>query len=457
MKRLFSSTLILAILVATTACGSGGANTDQSVSSIVSASTSVANPSSADSQGAVKELTMLGVAEGMEWATFISQAAAPFEQKNNVKIIFTATTSADFLQQFMAMTNSGAPLDVMRINGQDARFLTQSKFLMNLKDYTSIDTDIFLGSALAPYTFDDGIYAIPFDDATGSGLYYNNAIFEANGLTPPKTYDELLAVSKTLKSKGIIPIAFGGQSKYMWPMWFFQTLGQQCAGKTFDFTMQTLRGEVKWTDAKYVEAMRGLEALAKADLFQPGVNGTDTTGGESIFISEKAAMFYGGTWNTTNFVASGLDGKLGITLYPLIKEGNAYYQTGALGGTAIAGYSKAAEENKKMIAEFAAFLSNSDNTRAKMLFQANGDEASISGLSIRKDVKFPETPIMTKIKTDILPVTETFLDWYWPPEITVAFQDEIQAVIGLKRTPEQAMDNIQKVFDGLVTGGYTFK
>jgi len=48
------------------------------------------------------------------------------------------------------------------------------------------------------------------------------------------------------------------------------------------------------------------------------------------------------------------------------------------------------------------------------------------------------------------------LDWYWPPEITTAFQKNIQAVIGGQKEPAEAMDEIQSVFDKLVKEGYQF-
>ncbi len=50
-----------------------------------------------------------------------------------------------------------------------------------------------------------------------------------------------------------------------------------------------------------------------------------------------------------------------------------------------------------------------------------------------------------------------YLDWAWPPEITRAFQEGIQAGVSGNLSAEQVAKDIQSVFAGLLSSGYKFQ
>ena len=51
----------------------------------------------------------------------------------------------------------------------------------------------------------------------------------------------------------------------------------------------------------------------------------------------------------------------------------------------------------------------------------------------------------------------TYLDWLWPPQITRAFQEGIQAGVAKQKKAEEVASDIQKEFDKLVASGYKFQ
>lgn len=53
------------------------------------------------------------------------------------------------------------------------------------------------------------IYSVPFNVRCSNLLWYNKKIFKANGLTPPRTWEEFFATAETLSARGIIPLALG--------------------------------------------------------------------------------------------------------------------------------------------------------------------------------------------------------------------------------------------------------
>jgi multiple sugar transport system substrate-binding protein/raffinose/stachyose/melibiose transport system substrate-binding protein len=51
-------------------------------------------------------------------------------------------------------------------------------------------------------------------------VFYRTSIFEEHGITPPETWDEMLAACDTLSDAGIIPIAIGTKFRWTAAAWF---------------------------------------------------------------------------------------------------------------------------------------------------------------------------------------------------------------------------------------------
>ncbi len=73
--------------------------------------------------------------------------------------------------------------------------------------------DALVPDALKDIAVQDGKWvAVPVNIHRPNWLWINAKIFQDNGLTPPTTWEEFNAVAEALKSKGIIPLAHGGQA-----------------------------------------------------------------------------------------------------------------------------------------------------------------------------------------------------------------------------------------------------
>ncbi|TDF94843.1 ABC transporter substrate-binding protein [Paenibacillus piri] len=377
----------------------------------------------------------------------------PFEEKNHAKIKLIATESNKFIENFMAAHNGKQPIDVVELNGQDVRFMATSGII---KDLSGVATykDRFLKAAMDPFILDGKTYAVPVGSISTSALYYNKKILEKYGLKPPVTYQDILNTAASLKADNISTVGFGGGTAYMWPMWFFQAFAQTSGNQSVERTFDTLRGKAKFTDADYTAAMKMLERFGKDGIFQPGVNGIDTKGGLAVFSTGKSAMFYGGSWEYPGFLKAAVDsgGKfdVGIVTFPLMDNNQAKPQATGGSGSALGIYSGISAQKESLAQKFIEFYS-SDDIQQQYLTKTNGT------FSVNVSVKGTlQDPITKAFQETYLPQTVTFLDWYWPPEITKAFQENIQAVVGGQKPAEQAMADIQKVQDGLVAKGYQF-
>jgi raffinose/stachyose/melibiose transport system substrate-binding protein len=373
-----------------------------------------------------------------------------FSAANDCEVKLQTYPSDSYMQVLTAAVNAGSQIDVVFANGQDVRFMAQKGIIMDLTSKIKY-FDRFYPNMLVPYTFSRKVYGIPAIAANTSGVYYSKQLFAKAGIIKlPSTYDEFVRASSLLKKSGVSPVAMGGGDIYMWPMWFFQTFAQTSKNRSFERTVDTLLGKAKFTDPDYVEAMAALASMGKDDLFIPGVNGTSMDSARAAFVSGKAAMFYGGTWELGGWYKSGMTADdVGAFPFPLIKKDVIAQATGGPGNAYVV-YSKIDPSRMDLALKLLDFVSSDAMSEFLVIDTGNTN-------SVNKYVKLSKLDsLQSTLATDLLPKTTTFLDWIWPPEITKAFQQQIQAVIGQQTTPEKAMQAVQAVFDDLVKKGYKF-
>ena len=56
-------------------------------------------------------------------------------------------------------------------------------------------------------SYDGEIWSVPVNIHRSNVLWYNKAVFEANGLQPPKTWDEFFTAADKLQAAGVTPTA----------------------------------------------------------------------------------------------------------------------------------------------------------------------------------------------------------------------------------------------------------
>ncbi|MCW3473495.1 extracellular solute-binding protein [Limobrevibacterium gyesilva] len=142
---------------------------------------------------------------------------------------------------------------------------------------------------------DGKVYAVSFASQT-LGLLINKDVFAKAGVQPPETWDQLLSVSRTLKDKGIIPIANGTATAWMDEV-FTGIFTGPFLGTAF--VQDILAGRATFEDPRYVAALGRL--LELRDFLPPGYTGIDYATGQQLFLSGRAAMFAGGSFEIANF------------------------------------------------------------------------------------------------------------------------------------------------------------
>ena len=170
-------------------------------------------------------------------------------------------------------------------------------YLVPLTKETTPELANFTDAALASTTMraDNAVYAIPFASQT-LGIFINKDVFAKAGVTAPATWDELIATSKALKDKGIIPIANGMATAFMVEI-FSSVFMPAFYGK--DFAPDIVAGKATFEDKRYVGALQKLTELK--DYLPTGFAGIDYPTSQQLFVSGRAGMFAGGSFEIANF------------------------------------------------------------------------------------------------------------------------------------------------------------
>jgi ABC-type glycerol-3-phosphate transport system substrate-binding protein len=162
-------------------------------------------------------------------------------------------------------------------------------------------------------TVNGQVYSIVYKAANKSTFWYNTAEFAQAGITPPKTWSDLLKNAQALSDAGITPISIGGADGWTLTDWFENVYGSEAGPAMYD---KLTHHQIPWTDPSVIQALTTLGQLfGNQKLIAGGDAGAlQTTFNDSVtqtFTSPpKAAMVYEGDFSST-VITSTTKSKLG--------------------------------------------------------------------------------------------------------------------------------------------------
>lgn len=183
----------------------------------------------------------------------------------------------------------------------------------------------FLDSVMKTANIDGKQYGLPLNGIQPVILYYNKSVFNKYGQQPPKTWDDLLNLVSTFKSKGVTPIALPGSQGWTELMYLEYLLDR--VGGPGKFAAIAAGTSGAWGDPAVLTSLQMCQDLAKRGAF--GTNfasiNYDNTGASALFTTGRAAMFLMGSWEYTseeqNFASFFKSGNLGYTIFPTVTNG----------------------------------------------------------------------------------------------------------------------------------------
>lgn len=137
------------------------------------------------------------------------------------------------------------------------------------------------------------------------GFFYNMAVFTEAGIQPPATWAELVAACRTLRARGINPIALGTAARWPAQYWLDYLL---LRGSGAAYRQRLLDGEAAWTDPEVARAFAMWRELIELGAFNPNPNGSDWLEAAKLVHTRGAAMILMGTWIMDPYAAMGWQG-----------------------------------------------------------------------------------------------------------------------------------------------------
>jgi len=222
-----------------------------------------------------------------------------------------------------------------------AQELADAGMLVDMKQFLQEQGlyDQFYEPALKYQELPDGrLFLLPLEYHLEM-TWYNKKIFTENNLAVPKTIDDLLTVSKTLKDKGITPIAVDGVD--VWPVLRYAAMIPFRATGN-EFARNLSQGKTKMTDEVGMKAANFVSEIGQ--YFQKGFATTDYTTAKNMFLNGEAAMYTMGTWEIPSFVDENLPdnmkGNVDYFYLPTIADAktpnNEYFGNSGIGLAAMA-------------------------------------------------------------------------------------------------------------------------
>jgi len=389
--------------------------------------------------------------QGNVWYDQVTAIGASLEKDypgTKVKYTFNNTDARPAVD---SRWQAGDPLDVdLLFNGLDANtfdwvtgnYLLDLTSAMNAKraDGTTWKDD-FLPLFIPSMSYQDKMYGAP-EGVYLILLHYNKKIFDQNGLTPPKTWDELLKICATLKSKNITPIIATGQVDYYVGMWS-DYLFQRFVGT--EKMMEYLYGTKGTKLAGDADALKALQEMQKLPPYLiDGWQGVDFTTSQVYFFQDKAAMILMGSWLMAEMKETiPPDFQLAVAGFPSVAGGKGKQDSvfGSAFGWSVAAKSKVPDLAIEYLRRF------SSNEWA-------GKRASELGvLSCNKAV--PAPPAIIGAKQVMADAANAELIVYHWGTINAKFglqsgwYDPILKLWGGKLTPEQALAALDTNIEGV--------
>lgn len=138
-------------------------------------------------------------------------------------------------------------------------------------------------------TADGATYGLPMT-AQMFALFVHPTVMTSLGLTPPKTWDDLLAMTPTIRAAGYVPLVWGDEGGFTCGD-FALPLITQYGGNVYALDDLTAPG-VSWNSQPVIQAFALLQRLEKAGVFVDGINAVTESQARQVAYTGRAAMMF---------------------------------------------------------------------------------------------------------------------------------------------------------------------
>lgn len=215
------------------------------------------------------------------------------EKLPNIEIEFEFISQDNFDNVLNSQLLAGEGPDIIELGGQ-TRLLASANYLLDLSNEEFVTK--YSEAGIQPYTVNGKVYATPLQ-SWYEGIFYNKKIFEENGLSVPKSWNEFIDLHKKLEGLGIKAQTMGAQS--------YEPMMKQSIGlvnnefyskeESIGFDEKFNTGEVKLAEA-WLPALKEWYKIIEQGALTEDMLGMSYDQALDEFATGKAAMWESGPW-----------------------------------------------------------------------------------------------------------------------------------------------------------------
>jgi ABC-type glycerol-3-phosphate transport system substrate-binding protein len=425
--RLRALTTLLAVLAASVLAACGG-DDDQSAET-TAATTEKTAP--ADLSGTLKIAAGTEIKPAVEKLIQAYRAARP-----NVDIKTSYAVETQYNTQIKAQLSGSQSPDVLIVlpgtgNATSVGALAKLGVLEDASDQPWVDEIPAAQKAEAGYAGKTYFFPLGYDPM---GLVYDAKVWEKEGMTPPKTFSELLQSCDEWRKKGYEPIAVGMKESFVPQFITYALIASTVYRETPDFDTKQAAGEATFADSGWRTAFEKYVELEKAGCFNKGYQGNSYDEMLAMVTKGKAAMTVTVSASLGAMREAAPDGKITMAVFPTTDEPeDNWVGAGTFAGFAV---SKKAP-NKELAFDFLKFI-NAPEQAAKFANEAGaippGDNPDAPGLE----------SIVEVIQDDR---TGPYPDHFWPnPDVQATHNAVVQQIFTGQTTIDKALESMDKAY-----------
>jgi len=283
-----------------------------------------------------------------------------------------------------------------------------------------------------PFGVEAGIYGVPID-VTNIQMLYNKKLLAKAGIhEPPKTFDEFLEVARMLKRIGISVLVSGWGEEWM-VRCFASNYAFNIMGK--DKVLATYRGDVPYTGPDRVKGLKVFKELRDNGALIEGIVTKANKYAEQDFALERAAFAFNGSWcvNVYNDMNPDLD--YGVMLPPAIESEFPIRIWGGAGSSFVVNN---ISPNKDKAIAFLKWIT-AEEQQATLSRETKNLPANREALaSIPKILSAFATSMDKTTHPTIWEINEN-------PLVTETFDKGIQSIIIGEKSPQEVVQEVQKI------------
>jgi N-acetylglucosamine transport system substrate-binding protein len=275
------------------ACAGGGSDSAGGATGKVSAT----NPFGMAKNSKVDAVIFNG-GYGVDYVTFAGKQVEKAQPGSTVKV----SPSTQIAQELQPRFVGGNPPDLIDDSGANqiglGSILDQVEDLSDVTAANNLEgtkiSDTLYPGVQAPGTFDGKFAALNYV-LTLYAVWYSSSLFEENGWTPPKTWDDALALGAQAKKKNKYLFVWGKEAASYYRTLAIATAIKQ-GGDEVRVDLENL-GKNSWSAPAMQDVFKAMESAVKAGYFKPGGSGTQFTQAQAQWSNDEDALLYpSGSW-----------------------------------------------------------------------------------------------------------------------------------------------------------------